>query len=155
MLSENQTISFVIKKLSSENLDYAKQLIMFFQIDDGDENPTLPSDEYCSKMLEREDFHVIIALENDWVIGGLTAYEMNMYKLETTEMFLYEIGVEPAHRKKGVATALIEHLKKICLDKDIRIMFVGAMANNSPARKLYETTGGIGEEVIEFEYELD
>ena len=110
-------MTFQIKKLNPQDFALAKQLFNFFQIDDGVENPTSASDVYIKNLLEREDFHVIAAIENEAVIGGLTAYELAKYKYETKEMFLYEIAVKTLHRKKGVAGALIEMLKKISLEK--------------------------------------
>ena len=77
---------------------------------------------------------------------GLTAYELKMFKRETTEMFLYEIGVDEDHQQKGVATALIEFLKEICASKGIVEMFVGTEKDNIAARKLYATTGGVADE---------
>jgi aminoglycoside 3-N-acetyltransferase I len=146
---------FEIKNLGSNDVALTKQLFLSFQIDDGVENPTEASDGYLKKLLERPDFHVIAAVEDERVIGGLTAYEIFKYKAEETEMFLYEISVESAHRKKGVATALVENLKQICAEKNIREMFVGAEADNLPALQLYEKTGGKGFPVIEFDYELE
>jgi aminoglycoside 3-N-acetyltransferase I len=83
-----------------------------------------------------------VALQNDTLIGGLTAYELKMYKEETNEMFLYEIAVEPGHRKKGVAKALIKFLKNICINSGINEMYVGTSTNNQAAQKLYRSTGG-------------
>jgi len=144
-----------IKKIGVDNLVLAKQLFLFFQIDDGVENPTAASDEYLNNLLSRNDFHVVVAIENETVIGGLTAHELVMYKEETREIFLYEIAVEPLHRKKGIATALIEFLKEICAAKGITYMFVGTEADNAPAIRLYETTGGKYEDIAWFVYEFD
>lgn len=137
-------INFEVKNLESGEIDLAKELILLFGFDD--ENRSLPSDEYVAKMLARNDFHVIVALENQQLIGGLTAYEMKMFKRETTEMFLYEIEVAELHRRKGVGKALIEFLKRVCVEKGIVEMFVGTEKDNLPARKLYKTTGGKADE---------
>ena len=77
---------------------------------------------------------------------GLTAYELKMFKRETTEMFLYEIGVDEDQQQKGVGTALIKFLKEICVKKGIVEMFVGTEKTNIPDRKLYATTGGVADE---------
>ena len=146
-------IKFEINKLNPNELALAKELILMFGFDDESKDPTLPTDKYVSQMLERADFHVIVALENNQLIGGLTAYEMKMFKRQTTEIFLYEIGVDEAHQQKGVATALIEYLKEICSSKGIVEMFVGTEKANIPAQKLYATTGGIAdEESVWFNY---
>jgi aminoglycoside 3-N-acetyltransferase I len=80
------------------------------------------------------------------LIGGLTAYEMKMFKRETTEMFLYEIEVAESYRQQGAGKALIEFLKQICREKGIVEMFVGTEKDNSAARRLYAVTGGKADE---------
>ncbi len=79
---------FNIKKLNADDLTLAKRLFLFFQVDDGVVNPTAASDEYLISLLSRDDFHVIVAVKNETVIGGLTAHELVMYKGETREIFL-------------------------------------------------------------------
>lgn len=145
-------MSLSIKKLDSNEMALAKELILMFGFDD--ENDFLPSDEYTAQMLARKDFHIIVALENDKLIGGLTAYQMNMFKRETTEMFLYEIEVSENYRQKGIGKALIEFLKQNCVEKGIVEMFVGTEPNNFAARKLYSTTGGKQDDSVWFNYKF-
>ena len=137
-------MNFKIRKLDSNEIKLAQKLILMFGFDD--ETNSLPSDEYTAQMLARNDFYVIVALKNRELIGGLTAYEMQMFKRETTEMFLYEIEVSENHRQKGIGKALIEFLKQICVEKGIVEMFVGTEKDNVPARKLYSATGGNADE---------
>jgi aminoglycoside 3-N-acetyltransferase I len=145
--------SFQIKKLVSDEVELADQLIRMFGFDDEAGSRQFSSPEYLRKMLERVDFHIIVALEDGKLVGGLTAYEMQMFKSETTEMFLYEVEVAESHRQKGIGKALIESLKQICVEKGIAVMFVGTEKDNFPARKLYASTGGdADEETVWFNY---
>jgi ribosomal protein S18 acetylase RimI-like enzyme len=139
-------MNFEIKKLSINESALARQLVEMFGFEDEAGNRQFSSEEYLRKLLKRDDFHVIIALENGELIGGLTAYEMQMFKSETAEMFLYEIEVAESHRQKGIGKALVESLKQICVEKSIAIMFVGTEKDNFPARKLYTSTGGDADE---------
>lgn len=132
-----------IRKIASDEFAFAKDLIVMFGFDGETPNQIFSSNEYLQDMLGRDDFHVIVALEGDKVIGGVTSYEMKMFKRETTEMFLYEIEVAEEYRRQGIAKALIEHLINICREKGIVEMFVGTERGNLPANRLYETTGGI------------
>jgi ribosomal protein S18 acetylase RimI-like enzyme len=142
-----------IKKLSFEEVILATELIRMFGFSEGSRHQIFSSNEYVKQMLERDDFHVIVALENGIFVGGLTAYELKMFKRETTEMFLYEIEVAESHRQRGIGKALIEYLKKICKEKGIVEMFVGTEKDNLPARKLYSATGGeADEESVWFNY---
>jgi aminoglycoside 3-N-acetyltransferase I len=146
-----------IKKLDLGEIALAKSLIFMFGADDGGaENFKLPSDEYVSAMLARDDFHVVVALDTNELVGGLTAYELKMFKRETTEMFLYEIEVAEAYRQKGIGKALIEYLKQICERRGIVEMFVGTESDNRAARKLYAATGGkADEDSVWFNYLFD
>jgi aminoglycoside 3-N-acetyltransferase I len=139
---------FTIKKLGAGGINLAKELFYFFQIDDDVANPVIPSDEYINILLLKDDFHIVVALQNETLIGGLTGYELEMYKEEINEMFLYEIAVMPDYRKNGVAKALIECLKKLCVTKGIKEMYVGTSVNNTVAMKLYKSTGGQADEDI-------
>lgn len=127
---------------------------IFFQLDDGLENPTAAGDRYLTNLLSRDDFHVLAAIEKDRVVGGLTAYELVKYKREETEMFLYELGVCESHRRRGIARALIAELKRICLKKKIHVLFVATEMDNDPARRLYEKTGGRFESAAFYTYQL-
>lgn len=147
-------MNIIIQKLEAIDVPLAHELFFFFQEDDADETLTRTSDDYLRNLLSREDFHVLIARHNERIVGGLTAYELPMYKEELNELFLYEIGVEDSYRKKGIAKNLIEALIKIGQAKRIREMYVGAMADNVPAIKLYTSTGGKAAQVAWFEYRI-
>lgn len=139
---------FTIKKLEPGDTELFKQLSWFYQVDDEVAEPVLPSDEYLRKLLLKDDFHVLVAVVNGQLIGGVTGFELPMYKQEINEMFLYEIAVEPEYRKMGVARALIEELKNTCREKGIKEMYVGTETDNIPAMKLYKATGGVADEKI-------
>jgi aminoglycoside 3-N-acetyltransferase I len=137
---------FEIKKLDPTEIELAKELIVMFGFTEGSSRQIFSGNDYTQEMLAKEDFHVIVALEDGQLIGGLTAYEMKMFKRETTEMFLYEIEVAESHRQRGIGTALIQFLKEICHQKGIVEIFVGTEKDNFPARKLYSATGGVADE---------
>jgi aminoglycoside 3-N-acetyltransferase I len=148
-------MDYIIKKLLPADLSLAKDLIMLWQAEDGDLHPTIPDDNYLHDLLSKTSFHVFVAMDDKRVIGGLTAYELPMYKEEVSEMFLYEIGVDESYRQKGIAIKLIDLLKETCIEKEIKIVFVGSSFDNQPARQLYQTTGAEMEEIPWFTYNLD
>nr|WP_294948631.1 GNAT family N-acetyltransferase [uncultured Mucilaginibacter sp.] len=146
-------MSLSIKKLTNNQLEFAKNLWLLWQADDGYENPSLPPDGYLLKLLCRDDFHVLAAFDGDKVVGGLTAYDMVMYQQQETELFIYEVGVERQHRQRGIARSLINEMRRLALEKGITVMYVGAEMPNAAARQLYSTTGGRFEEVAWYTYE--
>ena len=131
-----------IKRLGPPDLKTARELFVYFQIDDGIEEPSIPSDQYLEALLRKEDFYVLAALDQEILAGGLTAFSLPLYKTESLEMFLYEIGIKPAYRQQGIAQQLINSLLALCRDLGISELFVGTSPNNKAAIKLYETSGG-------------
>lgn len=133
-----------IQKLNSENLESAKQLCQvfgLFQREAGVAEPPLPSETHLLELLKRNDFHAVAAFVDGIVVGGLTAYEMTMFQFEATELFIYDVAVEAAHRRTGVGKALLEFTKSLCETRGIRTCYVGAMAGDNEALRLYESAG--------------
>ncbi|PBQ34407.1 hypothetical protein CNR22_22385 [Sphingobacteriaceae bacterium] len=143
------------KKLEETETTLARTLILWFQEDDLVPQPVAPSDYYLRNLLVRDDFHMLVAMDGDKVVGGLTAFELPMYKEEVNEIFLYEIGVDETYRKRNIATELIECLKKIAAKRGIPEMYVGTEMNNVPARKLYQKTGGSFGSIAWYVYKLE
>ena len=146
-------MNYLIKKLSRSDLKLAKQLFIFFQQDDGIAEPVLADDQHLLKLIAK-NYHVFVALDGETVIGGLTAYELPMYYGSVNEIFLYEIAVHLRHRRKGIATALINGLKAYCDQNKIKIIFVGTEKTNLAAKELYLKTGGDMEIIPWFTYTL-
>jgi aminoglycoside 3-N-acetyltransferase I len=144
-----------IIELGKSDTDLIGEFFRDFMLDEDDDRTVLASDEYLSGLVSRDDFHVLAAIADRKIVGGLTAYELVKYKREETEMFLYELGVEEEFQRRGIATALIERLKEICREKGIAEIFVATETDNRPARKLYQATGGDLEETAFYTYKLD
>jgi aminoglycoside 3-N-acetyltransferase I len=144
-----------VKKLSAKDMALAKELFVFLQKEEGIASPAISSDEYLKDILSREDFYVIVALNNGSVIGGLTAYELPRFKEEVKELFLYEMAVNQVYKKNGVAKEIIEFTKKIASEKGVREMFVGTSVRNTAAMRLFEKTGGREENKAWYVYTLD
>lgn len=145
-------MNFTIKKLVPADWATAKQFLIWNREDDSEK--AIPGDDYLARLLAQETFHLLVALNGERIVGGLTAYELPMYQTESVEMFLYEIGVDEACQREGIASGLIAELKKICREKGIQTLFVGTEKQNQPAKKLYEKTGATLEEIAWYTYHL-
>ncbi len=55
----------------------------------------------------------LAALKHGEVVGGLAAYELQKFEQERSEIYIYDLAVSAAHRREGIATALIQELKSI------------------------------------------
>ena len=53
---------------------------------------------------------MLVATIDNIIVGGLPAYEIEMYKNETSEMFLFEIDVDENYRQRQVGIGDIESI---------------------------------------------
>lgn len=117
----------------------------------------IPTDEYLTKILENK--HIINLVETDGaeqVIGGLTAYILQKIEQPTSELYLYDLAVLATHRRKGVATRLIEELKIIGRDFGANVIFVQADNIDAPAIALYELLCSTKEtDITHFDIKID
>jgi aminoglycoside 3-N-acetyltransferase I len=144
---------FTIRVLDVTDLSLARQLFDMWRRGDGVTAPPA-SDESLLRLLGRPDFHVVAALHHGKVIGGLTAYELEMYTEAATELFIYEVGVEEAHRRQGVGRALFESARELCRSRGLSVLYVPAMANDARAVAFYEGIGLKREDVAWFVQEF-
>ena len=145
----------IIKRLSPADIAQAKELIRVWQEDGFAPKKLIPGDESLYNLISSGGFHAIVAIADERIVGGLTAYELTMFDKEEKEMFLYDIAVIKGYRNEGIAKGLIEELKKVCVERGISVMFVGTTLDNDGANQLYRSTGGEAELVSWFTYNIE
>ena len=109
-----------------------------------------PGDAYLQRLLADEKFVMLIAEAEGAVIGALAGYELVKFEQERSEFYIYDLGVAEAHRRRGVATALIAALKSIARRRGGWMIFVQADRGDDPAIALYNKLG-IEEWVLHFD----
>src|ERR1700735_5336933 len=95
--------------------------------------------EVIASFLKRPDQYFIVAIEDDQPVGFALAYELERIDRSHPMVFLYEMEVVESHQRQGVATMMIELLKKICRKRGVFKMFVIAAASNHAALQLYDS----------------
>ncbi len=86
-------------------------------------------------------------------MGALAAYELRKFERERSEFYIYALAVAERHRRIGVATELIEHLKQIAVSRQGNVIFVQADYDDDAAVELF-TKLGVREEVMHFGIEI-
>ena len=109
-----------------------------------------PDDEYLGRLLSSENFIAIAACSEKGVIGGLAGYVLPKFEQARSEFYIYDLAVDVAHRRQGVATAMIEELKTVVAQRGVYVIFVQADYGDDPAIALY-TKLGIREDVMHFD----
>lgn len=111
-----------------------------------------PSEEYLQQLLGSDTFIALAAVKNDAVVGGIAAYELKKFEQERSEIYLYDLAVASGHRREGIATRLIEKLKKVAVERGAYVIFVQADTSieDEPAIALYSKMGN-REDVLHFD----
>ena len=109
-----------------------------------------PSSAYLERLLGSDSFIALAALKTGEVVGGLAAYELHKFEQERSEIYIYDLAVAAAHRREGIATALIQELKQIAAARGAYVIFVQADLGDAPAIALY-TKLGTREDVLHFD----
>lgn len=114
----------------------------------------VPTDEYIVAILAKPDFIALVARNGDAVVGGLAAYVLEKFEQERGEVYIYDLAVAQQHRRRGIATALINALKPIAKSKGGYVIFVQADHGDEPAIRLYESLG-TREDVYHFDIPVE
>lgn len=148
---------FSICQLSANELPLMEELLCVFgeafEEVDTYSSPR-PSDAYLKRLLSSNYFIALAALKNGAVVGGLAAYELQKFEQERSEIYIYDLAVAAEHRREGIATALIQELKKIAVARTAYVIFVQADHGDDPAIALY-TKLGVREDVLHFDIAVD
>jgi aminoglycoside 3-N-acetyltransferase I len=113
-----------------------------------------PTDAYLEGLLVKEHVIVLVALAGDEVLGGLVAYELDKFERMRREIYIYDLAVDAEHRRRHLATALIEYLREIAAQRGAWVVFVQADYGDDPAIALYEKLG-TREEVLHFDIGIE
>jgi aminoglycoside 3-N-acetyltransferase I len=113
-----------------------------------------PSDAYLEGLLAKEHVIALVALAGEEVLGGLVAYELDKFERARREVYIYDLAVRAEHRRQGVATALIGHLREIAARRGAWVVYVQADHGDDPAIALYEKLG-VREDVLHFDIRVD
>lgn len=141
------------KQLTPSDLDLMKQLLKVYGEAFEDlrtYQDKLPTDEYLRELLAKPHFITVVATHEDQVVGGLSAYMLDKFEQDRREIYIYDLAVDAEHRLRGIATKLINELKRIAREKKVYVIYVQADPPDMPAVKLYESLG-TKEEVFHFD----
>jgi aminoglycoside 3-N-acetyltransferase I len=115
-----------------------------------------PADAWLERLRDDESFIALAALEGEEVVGGLAAYELRKFEQERSEIYIYDLAVAATHRRRGIATALIDRLREIASSRGAWVIFVQADtgAEDAAAIALYSKLGR-REDVLNFDIAVD
>ena len=109
-----------------------------------------PEDNYLASLLSSEQFVAIAAFDGPLVVGGLAGYVLPKFEQARREFYIYDLAVGERHRRRGLATAMIQELKGVAAKRDIYAVFVQADYGDDAAIALY-TKLGVRKDVLHFD----
>ena len=113
-----------------------------------DEPPRATATE---QFLNSPGHHLLFAYDDEAEVDGPAVVVGMISGVETThpdkgtEMFLYELGVAPSARKRGVATELVRALAALAETRGCYGMWVAVDVDNEAALATYRRAGAQGE----------
>ena len=109
-----------------------------------------PGEDYFRRVLAREQVIALAAYSGNEIVGGLVAYVLDKLEQERCEIYIYDLAVAEAHRRRGIATALIADLQARAAEIGAWVIYVQADYGDEPAIALYRKLG-TREEVMHFD----
>lgn len=114
-----------------------------------------PDDGYAERLLARRDTVLLVAVTGDMPIGALAGYILPKYEQARSELYIYDLAVVDAWRRRGVATALINETRRIAREAGAWTVFVQAdtIPEDEPARALYRSLAS--DEITALHFDID
>ncbi len=144
---------FDVVKLQQKDSSLFVELVELFNTVFEEVN-NIASEKQLKKLLNKSDFHAIVIIKNNKVIGGLTAYELEKYYTDKKELYIYDIAVKTALHNKGIGKTLMTYLKKYATKNNVESIFVQAYSEEEQAVRFYESTIGRSKTVEHFTFEI-
>ena len=135
---------YTYRQLTSDDATLLNELLRVFGHAFNDSETyqdAIPSEKYLTNLLGKDHFIVVVAMMEKVVVGGLVGYVLEKFEQQRREIYIYDLAVSDAHRRKGVATGTINALKKIAAGQDAYVIFAQADLEDGPAIALYSSLG--------------
>jgi len=148
------TENIEIQRLNNESIKNFIALVRVFEDVFEMKDFVIPSESYLQHVLEKEDFMVFVALHQNEVVGGLTAYTLAAYYVESSYVYIFDLAVKREFQRQGIGKMLISGINNYCQSIGVDEVFVQADLEDDHAIDFYRATGGLAEDVIHFTYPL-
>jgi aminoglycoside 3-N-acetyltransferase I len=133
--------SMQIRRLYSADTAIAVSMFSMMASVFGEASDTL-SFGYAERLLRRDDFWAIAAIEDREPAAGLTAFTLPLTRSEASELLIYDIAVQPRCQRRGIGRRLVDTLKKLAAEAGIKTMWVPAENEDPGALEFYRAMRG-------------
>lgn len=98
---------------------YAEMGVTYTPIEPGSASKSL-----LSQLIDSDTTHIIIATEDELVIGLVIAYEIPKVLEGKSRLLIEEMVIDAAHRNQGIGSKLLKHLETMAIAKGINTIKV-------------------------------
>lgn len=147
-------MNYRIQKLAAGDLNLFVDLIRVFEDVFEMTDFNCPDNAYLAKLIKKEGFSVFVAIQDDRVIAGLTAYMLDSYYVTGSYLYIYDLAVMTKYQRKGIGKAVISAVLNHYQQSSVTEVFVQADLVDDYAIDFYRSTGGKEDSVVSFSYQL-
>ncbi len=129
----------IVERLKKEDLN---ELIELYKELLDCENEHCVCDEILEKMNNDENYYLLVAKENDKIIGtvlGIVCYSIPMSGMSF--MVVEDVIVKEEFRQKGVGRMLFDEIDRISLERNCAYSMLVSSAHRTEAHKFYDSMG--------------
>ena len=95
----------------------------------------------------------LVAFDDGEPVGFVLAYALPRRHGFNVTLCVYEIEVDAARRRQGIGTRLLRELEQVARQRGIEEGFVLTDDDNVAAMRLYESAGGVRNDVVEWDFD--
>jgi ribosomal protein S18 acetylase RimI-like enzyme len=116
------------------------------------DNPIEPG--VLSRFLATPAHHLVVAIADGWIVGQVSAVVHRHPDQRPTELYVDEVGVSPAYRRRGIATLMLERMFTLGRAEGCVEAWLGTEPDNEAARALYAPMAQPAEDVVMYVFKL-
>jgi aminoglycoside 6'-N-acetyltransferase I len=99
--------------------------------------------------------HLAVAVEEDLVVGFVSAVHYAHPDKSRPELWINEVGVAPTHQGRGLGSDLLRSILEAGRRNGCGEAWVLTDRSNTPAMRLYSSSGGTESDQVMFTFRLD
>ena len=127
-------MNVAIRRLATGDEPRAAEVVTLFKL----AAPSLPR---LARFLANPHNYLVVAEVGDELAGFLVAYRLNRLDCDADQLFVYEVEVAPALRRRRIGTRLMEWVRRAVDEEELIEAFVLTDTANPAAMGLYGSTG--------------
>lgn len=85
---------------------------------------------------------MLVAFDGGQAVGFALAHELPRRHGDRAKLFVYEVDVVESHRRRGIASTLLDRLAELAHERGVRAGFVLTAEDNAAANALYRNARG-------------